>query len=54
MPLQEGAYAYELLAEPTAQDLQNLDFVTILQPQDFSADELPKEVDLILNQLSEQ
>ncbi len=54
MPLTEGAFAYELLATLTAGDLATLDFVTILPPQNFDANALPTQVDLILDQLKEQ
>lgn len=51
-PLTEGAYAYELQATPTALDMQNLDFVTILPPQDFDRAALPSQLELILNQIN--
>ena len=50
-PLTEGAFTYELWACPTASDILNLDFVTILPPQDFDPNSLPSQTDLILNQL---
>ena len=53
MPLTEGAFAYELLAKPTAEDLQNLQYVTILPPQNFDLSALPTPTDLIIDQLSE-
>ncbi len=50
-PLTEGAFAYDLFAAPTALDIANLDFVTILPPQDFDSTNLPTQVDLIIDQL---
>lgn len=52
MPLTEGAFTYELYATPTATDILNLDFVTILPPQDFDPSALPTQIDLILDQLN--
>ena len=51
MPLTEGAFTYELYAKPTATDIMNLEYVTILPPQDFDLASLPKQVDFILDQL---
>lgn len=51
MPLTEGAFTYELYAVPTASDILDLNFVTILPPQDFDPTALPKQLDLILDQL---
>lgn len=51
LPLTEGAFAYELYAVPAASDILNLDFVTVLPPQDFDPTALPKQLDLILDQL---
>lgn len=51
MPLTEGAFTYELYAIPAAADILNLDFVTILPPQDFDPAAVPKQLDLILDQL---
>lgn len=50
-PLQEGAFAYDILAESTADDLLDLKFVTILPPQDFDPEKLPQPLDRIQNLL---
>lgn len=52
MPLTEGAFAYELVATPTASNLDSLEHLTILAPQEFDPDNLPTQVDLILDQLA--
>lgn len=52
-PLTEGAYTYELLAMPTADNLQDLDFVIILPPQPINSGNLPKPIDFILDQLKD-
>ncbi len=51
-PLSEGAFQYELSARPAAIDLQNIDYVAILEPTDFDAEDLPSHLDIILNQIS--
>lgn len=51
LPLTEGAFSYELYATAAAADIMNLDFVTILPPQNFDPAALPKQIDLILDQL---
>jgi cell shape-determining protein MreC len=51
LPLQEGAYCYELQAEPTAKDLLDLQYVTVLPPQKFDAQNLPTRSQQIAQQL---
>lgn len=47
IPLQEGAYNYELIATPAALDLLDLQYVTVLQPQKFDPDQIPNRLDFI-------
>jgi rod shape-determining protein MreC len=51
-PLTEGAFAYELLAEPCAQDILDLEFVTILPPQGFDESLIPTPLEQTLEQLN--
>ncbi len=51
LALTEGAYTYELFAIPTAKDILDLNWVTILPPQNFDSDNLPKQLDFILDQI---
>jgi cell shape-determining protein MreC len=51
LPLDEGAYAYELLAKPTAIDLFDLTYVTVAAPQEFDKSQIPTRVDKIIQQL---
>lgn len=52
-PLSEGAYAYELLAKPTAEDLMDLQYVTVLAPQGFDQFTIPETIDKVLQQLND-
>ncbi len=51
-PLTEGSFAYELWAKPSAFDLQDISYVSILEPEDFDVEKMPQHLDLILNQIS--
>ncbi|MBS0655528.1 MAG: hypothetical protein JSR46_07120 [Verrucomicrobia bacterium] len=50
-PLAEGAYAYELLAMPTAEELMDLQYVTVLPPQGFDLSSMPEPVDKVVQLL---
>jgi len=50
-PLTEGAFAYDILATPSAHDILDLEYVTILPPHDFDPDKLPQPLDRIQNLL---
>lgn len=51
LPLSEGAYAYDLIATPTAEAILDLEYVTILPSLDFDESHLPQRIDRILEQL---
>ena len=53
-PLREGAYAYELTAEPTAQDLLDLKYVFVLPPQSIQREKIPDRQAKLLLQLQEE
>lgn len=50
-PLSEGAYAFDLLATPTAEDLMDLQYVTVLPPQGFDPSDIPEQLEKVLYQL---
>lgn len=52
-PLREGAFAYDLLAAPTAGDLLDLTYVFVLPPQKFSQEELPSATDLLIRTIED-
>ena len=52
-PLREGAFAYELLATPSAGDLLDLRYLFVLPPQKFSQEEIPTATDLIIKTVDE-
>jgi len=53
-PLEEGAYYYELQAEPTAKELLDLQYVTVLAPQKFDSDTLPTRSEQIAKLLNSE
>jgi cell shape-determining protein MreC len=50
--LAEGAFAYELYAKPTAGDIQDLQYVTILAPQGFDQSQIPTRLERVIKQLA--
>ena len=51
LPLKEGDYAYEMRARPTAENMLDLEYVSILSPQKVQREPLPDRVGRILEQI---
>lgn len=45
LPLPEGAFAYECLARPCAEDIQDVQYVTILEPSGFDESLIPTRLE---------
>lgn len=50
-PLKEGAFSYELLAKPEAEDLNDLTLVFVLPPQGFNPEEAPNRLQKLLKEI---